>query len=194
MQTGYSLIDESTGLQVCDWVQMPAHCEFRVAGEMVLRFSGAKPGDTFTGLDGKAYRLVERYEVAKPGQHYTSNGQYLRDLTDTRLTLDPQWTLNAAYARADLVQKVKANAGARIVAIAPDWKQRNMLGRSAEFLRKGEANLNAEEQAELAAIDAVWAWVKETRDHSDTLEAEIMALPDDEVEAWEPHSWPEFGA
>lgn len=199
MQTGYSLIDEGTGLQVCDWAKMPAHCEFRDGGKVVLRFSGAKPGDTFTGLDGKSYRFVERHEVAKPGPHYTSNGQYLRDLTEIRLTLDPQWTFDAEHARATLIAEVKAEAGNRIVQTVPLWRQNNMQARATEIQEKrlalleagGGGDLTDDEKAEVAAMQAVWGWIKATRAHSDALEAEIAALDEAALAAWEMHDWPE---
>lgn len=71
---------------------------------------------------------------------------------------------------------VKQEAGRRILAIAPEWQQRNMLARVAELLRIGEANLNAAEQAELAAIEAIWTTIKGLRAKSNALEA-INPIP-----------------
>lgn len=195
MRTGYALIDVAAGQAVCEWHGgMPPQAEYRAGGKLVLRFMGGKPGDVFTGVDGKEYRLVARRKVERPSPWHAPTGNTVT-FAETEMVIDPQWTFRADDARAALIGAVKANAGQRIEAVAPDYKQRNMLGRSAEFLRKGEANLNTAEQAELAQIDAVWAWIKETRAHSEVLEAEIATLETEaELTAWEPHGWPEFGA
>lgn len=80
----------------------------------------------------------------------------------------PDWTPPQLIPTANMV---KQEAGRRIVAIAPGWQQRNMLARIAELLRIGEANLSAAEQADLAAIEAIWTTIKGLRAKSNVLEA-----------------------
>jgi hypothetical protein len=72
---------------------------------------------------------------------------------------------------ANIRERIKKEASHRITRLAPEWKQRNATARGLELLRKGEANLTTEEQAEVAAMDALWAGVKRLRTVSDQLEA-----------------------
>jgi hypothetical protein len=75
---------------------------------------------------------------------------------------------------------VKTEARRRIVARYPDWKQANMLARGLElqdiFRRVGA--WTAAEQAEAAALDAAWAWIKAIRQVSDSIEA-MQPIPAD---------------
>jgi hypothetical protein len=82
------------------------------------------------------------------------------------------------------VDRVKAEAGRRIEDVVPDWKQRNLLARSSEFLLKGIPNLTSNEHTELTRILALWAWVKSVRAFSDTLETQS---PDTDISA---AAWP----
>ena len=66
---------------------------------------------------------------------------------------------------------VKQEASRRILAICPDWKQRNLTARAAELAIKGVDNWTAEEQAEHAAGQAIWDKVKAVRARSNELEA-----------------------
>lgn len=70
---------------------------------------------------------------------------------------------------------IKKEAGRRIELLAPEWKQRNATARGLELtvklVRNGVNALTPEEQAEEAAMDALWAEVKRLRGVSDTLEA-----------------------
>lgn len=87
------------------------------------------------------------------------------------------WTVSAKSQTeidafdAKIRDGIKSEAGARIIRLAPEWKQRNATARGLELLRKGEANLTAAEQVEIAAMDALWTEVKRLRTVSDQLEA-----------------------
>ena len=70
-----------------------------------------------------------------------------------------------------MVAGVKQEASKRILAIAPEWKQRNMLARSAQFLRIGEANLTQEQRDEVFAIELIWETIQMIRARSDLIEA-----------------------
>ena len=73
---------------------------------------------------------------------------------------------------------VKQEAGRRILAIAPEWKQRNILARSAELLRIGEPNWTPSQQAEVAVMDAAWADIEAIRAKSNAIEA-MDPIPSD---------------
>jgi hypothetical protein len=83
----------------------------------------------------------------------------------------------AAEAVARLVTYTKTEAGRRILARLPDWKQRNLTARSAELLRirQDVGSWTVEEQAEADAVQAEWEWVKRVRAFSDQLEADVQA-------------------
>ncbi|MBF0334925.1 MAG: hypothetical protein HQL40_14970 [Alphaproteobacteria bacterium] len=70
--------------------------------------------------------------------------------------------------------RVKEEAGRRILALAPDWKQRNATARGLDLLRKGESAWTPDEAAEAAAIDALWNHVKSVRDASDAIGRAIV--------------------
>jgi len=69
------------------------------------------------------------------------------------------------------VEMVKEEAQRRIYEILPDWKQRNLTARAAELAIKGVQNWSLEEQAEVAAGQALWDQIKVIRAKSDELEA-----------------------
>ncbi len=79
--------------------------------------------------------------------------------------------LTAAYAASQLPtqEDLRTEAQRRILAVLPDWKQRNNLSRMLELYRKGEANWSTGERAEVAIIDANWNWLKSVRTTSDEL-------------------------
>lgn len=66
---------------------------------------------------------------------------------------------------------VKAEAYRRIIAICPEWKQRNLTAQAAQLAKKGEANWTPEEADAWAAGEALWAQIAAIRAASDTLEA-----------------------
>jgi hypothetical protein len=75
--------------------------------------------------------------------------------------------------RGDVCAAIKAEAQRRIVAVMPEWKQRNATARMVEKLAAGETG-----DAEWVAGQAAWAWIKTVRQHSDDLEALVIAAPD----------------
>lgn len=74
--------------------------------------------------------------------------------------------------------EIKREANRRIVAICPEWKQRNLTAQAAQLARKGEANWTQAEADAWAAGEALWAQVAAIRAASDAIEA-MDPLPDD---------------
>ena len=87
----------------------------------------------------------------------------------------PDWTPPQLIPTADMV---KQEAGRRILGIAPEWKQRNMLARAAELLRIGEPNWTLSQQAEVAVMEAAWADIEAIRAKSNAIEA-MDPIPSD---------------
>jgi hypothetical protein len=68
-------------------------------------------------------------------------------------------------------------AYSKIIKVASEWTQRNMLARSSEFLEKmhmGE-ELTPEEEAEREYIRSIWDRVKALRTHAKYLKSEVEA-------------------
>jgi len=101
------------------------------------------------------------------------DGKWVRGWTVVPLTAE-----ELAQRRAAAISAVKHEASRRILSIAPDYKQRNMLARSAELLRIGEANLTQEQRDEVLAIELIWETVQMIRAKSDIIEAMDPIPPD----------------
>ena len=88
----------------------------------------------------------------------------------------PGWTWDgAAYVppvpAPVTAENVKAEAMRRILAIAPEWKQRNLTAQAVVLAKKGEANWTADEQAAWDAGEAIWTQIAAIRVASDAIEA-----------------------
>lgn len=68
-------------------------------------------------------------------------------------------------------EAVKEEAYRRIIAICPEWKQRNLTAQAAQLAKKGEANWTPEEAAAWAAGEALWSQIAAIRAASDVIEA-----------------------
>lgn len=84
---------------------------------------------------------------------------------------------------------VKAEARRRIIALANEDQQRNATARGLELEHKGQDNWTAEEAAEVAAIQALWARVKSIRAASDSIET-MNPIPADYTDD---RHWPNEG-
>lgn len=85
---------------------------------------------------------------------------------------EPEPEVDRETQRAIDVQGLKNEAGRRILERYPDFKQRNMLARAIELdnaLR--DRDLTAEEESEITAYRAAWAWIGAVREVSNTIEA-----------------------
>ncbi|WP_306143023.1 hypothetical protein [Roseibium sp. MMSF_3412] len=99
----------------------------------------------------------------------------------TRVTLTSGEETAFESARPGLkAADVKAEASRLILAIAPDWKQRNYIARATELVRKvqTDGSLTTDEQNEETAMKALWAKVNAMRAKSDELEA-LSPIPAD---------------
>lgn len=94
--------------------------------------------------------------------------------------------LNAVLAAHDPtkapVSWIKAEAGRRIIQVAAEWKQRNLIAQATLLLAKGTANWNEDDQAAWAAGEVIWLQIAKIRQRSDQLEASgctVAQLDDD---------------
>jgi hypothetical protein len=97
------------------------------------------------------------------------------------------WTVSRRPI-TEQVQAIKDEARRRILARYPDWKQTNMTARGLELtLAKQARQWKAEEEAEAAALQAAWDWVRAVRSASDAIEA-MSPIPADFRDS---KHWPE---
>lgn len=104
------------------------------------------------------------------------------------ITHDPdveQWTWTVrpfgpgelAALRVAKAAEVKGEAGARILNLFPDWKQRNMTARGVELVAiRLDRDWTPAEAAESADLQAAWAQIRAIRAASGLIEA---AIPQD---------------
>lgn len=78
--------------------------------------------------------------------------------------------------KAGLIAETKAEANRRILAILPEWKQRNYTARAVEKVAAGEVG-----DDEWNAMSAAWTAIKAVRVASDAIEAEIATLTDEQA-------------
>lgn len=78
-------------------------------------------------------------------------------------------TVEVPEAQEVKSRRVKADAGKRIEAICPVWKQMNMIARRLELLIKG--NPSKEEESEIAYMEGIWERIKAIRATSNEIEA-----------------------
>ena len=78
-------------------------------------------------------------------------------------------------------QQVKDEAYRRIIAICPEWKQRNLTAQASILAEKGRDNWTTEELAAWEAGEAIWSEIAAIRAKSDELEL-MDPIPQDYTE------------
>jgi hypothetical protein len=74
--------------------------------------------------------------------------------------------------------QVKAEAGRRITAIAPEWTQRNLTAQAAVLAKIGVDNWTTEQTAEWDAGEVIWARIQAIRTASNVIER-LDPIPQD---------------
>ena len=78
------------------------------------------------------------------------------------------------------VNQIKAEAGKRIVAICPEWKQRNYIATDLTYTKiiQDGGTLTTEQESDRAEIESVWESIQSIRTKSDEIEA-MSPIPAD---------------
>lgn len=181
---GVALVDPAMGTIEQAWPSMPAVITH--AGESR---TGAIVGSEFSGGRLLVERVCDDAPTNRPIVSEQSAWVDGRVLV-TRSYGPPDY----AALRAKHVAAVKANAGKLILDYCPQYKQANLTAQAAELAllfpsTKGE-DLPEPHRSAWMAGQAIWDHIKLIRAHSNSLEAEIVALPDAQVEGWQQHDWP----
>lgn len=171
----YSVVDIETGTEIARVARLPA----RVHVDGVLRADYDAIGQLAYNASGTpVYKLVERIQIPQPSPYHrpgTASSVY----DGARVIVDPGWTVDPERAREDIISRIKDKAYTDIIAIAPEWKQRNLTAQATLLLRKGEANWTPAEQAAWVAGEAVWIQIASIRAASDTDEQAVREIGDD---------------
>lgn len=84
-----------------------------------------------------------------------------------------------AVLRQQAIAGIKTEAGRRIEAVAPEWRQRNMTARGLELLMLGmQRAFTADEAAEIVVIESVWISIKAVRAASNVIESAVGQMTD----------------
>ena len=76
--------------------------------------------------------------------------------------------------------QIKAEAGRRIIAICPEWKQRNHIATDLTYTKiiQDGGTLTTEQESDRTSIEAVWESIQSIRTKSDEIEA-MSPIPTD---------------
>lgn len=88
-----------------------------------------------------------------------------------------QVTANRAAKNQALIESTKSEAERRIIAILPEWKQRNYTARAVEKVAAGEVG-----DDEWNVMQTAWDQIKAVRVASDAIEAEIITISHEQAE------------
>ena len=112
--------------------------------------------------------------------------------------VDDVWTrtwvvLTDEQLRAQIIAQIKQATREHILMPLPEWRQANATARALQITRIESArSLTEPEQAELAALEAAWAWVVAVRLASDQFEVDVAAMTRAQLDAWTMPALPEW--
>jgi hypothetical protein len=115
-------------------------------------------------LNGHYKATIDGVEITVPEAQGNRHYQMIQEAIEAGETITVE-------ERVITVQEVKAEAYRRIIAICPEWKQRNLTAQAAQLAKKGEANWTPEEAAAWAAGEVIWNQIAAIRAASDVIEA-----------------------
>ncbi len=79
--------------------------------------------------------------------------------------------------RTALIETIKREANRRILKLAPEWKQRNLLAQATLLQDKGRSSWSAQDRADWQAGRDLWEQIAAIRDRSNALELNPPADP-----------------
>ena len=130
---------------------------------------------------------VVRFEEPRVPNDKLEEGAKVDTYDSYVVTRKATWVDNPDFVpfdpKAVLVTHIKEEAGIRILAIVPEWKQRNLTARAAMFAKQvaDGTPLTTEQEAEWVAGVAMWTKVDAIRTKSDVLEESTVLMTSEEV-------------
>ncbi len=163
-----------------EWSTLPNPVDFPAPGGGTLTVYGARMGHQEQNV-----RLVQRYRAADPAG-YVPNLKQL-SIGPTQADVDNDRAVRPVTMsdtpKDVLDQMIRDEASRRIVAVYPEWVQRNLSARAQHLTRietgvsiddQGQKQparpLTAEERSEEMTIADVWRWIGAVRDASNTIQ------------------------
>ena len=147
-----------------------------VDGAIVSRETKYAPTSKNASDGGPAWRPLE--ELPKPQyDEHTQTLERVETIETARVLITwvaQEWDL--ATAKSARIDAINAEAGNKIVAVMPEYKQRNALALGLEMATTygaDPASWPSAEQAVYAAASAKWAFIKSIRDASNTAVAAV---------------------
>jgi len=152
---------------------------------------------------------IVRFEEPKMPVGQMTQGGKVDSLEGFVVTRKAVWVEDPDYVAPDplvdakkyKVADIKVEANRRILAIVPEWKQRNLTAQAAQFAKQVADGipLTVEQQAMWDAGVAIWTEVAAIRTKSDELEASVDPMDLETVQTfdvtddatWEPVVVPE---
>lgn len=128
------------------------------------------------GLVAAGWELIEVGSIPEPLTAFKGQGGQV--IAKDQAELEAESEAQEAREYAAKVAAIKQEANRRIVAICPEWKQRNLTAQAAQLAKKGETNWTQAEAGAWTAGEALWAQIAAIRAASDAIEA-MEPLPDD---------------
>jgi len=126
-------------------------------------------GTAIKNTEGNVFSFVQN----DPPRPLRAGESYINDVDSIEDAKSD--TQKAAEAKAKAVASIKAKAGADIVAIVPEYKQRNALARMLELVNKkvDGGTLTDDEQSEVATMQSLWGTLAAIRAQSNADEASL---------------------
>lgn len=143
--------------------------EITFSDAVVALHPGARVGIDFLVVDHSNGQGPQLWDW-RLGSQRPTHAEILAALADGRA---------AVAAKPRYLEFLREEASERILAVFPDWRQRNMTARGVELLAIRMARTwTAGEQAEVNELTASWDWIKSVRVASNQLEL-FDVVPDD---------------
>lgn len=185
---GISLIDPKTGEELQHWDKMP-----KVITHLGEDREGAIVGSEFKG----GALLVDRVCEEPPHPESVVKSETVSFADGKAVVTRTYEELDLAPIKEQKIGAIKSEAGMRILAYCPQYKQANLTAQAAELALtfpdlKG-SELPSPYLEAWQAGQEIWNKIKEVRAHSNTLEAEVLGLQTlEELKNWNTYGWPEL--
>jgi hypothetical protein len=149
-----------------------------VNGAIVSREAKTNPTSNTAADGGPTWRPIE--ETAKPAYDAVTQSLVRSETIETARVLISWAAQDKSLddAKAARTAAINAEAGAKIVAVMPEYKQRNALALGLDLTTTHGADPNAwpaEAKAVYDAFAALWAQISAIRAASDTAVASVQA-------------------
>lgn len=148
----------------------------------------------FTDADRAAIGLFKQIDPSVPaGKRIASDWlSFDGDKVTVNVVLEDDPNYISTDWRSEIeamrIEDIKREANRRIIAIVPEWKQRNLTARAAVYAKQVADGipLTVDQQNEWDAGDLIWQQVNTIRNKSDQIETLLSGMTDEELVSFNP--------